>query len=82
MAVANALLYDKMEEFKSSPLDSPLWADGDGSDDVVQDMTFTRVWEINQAAPYSVSIIVYAESPLTHRLTELIRATVSVANTF
>jgi prepilin-type N-terminal cleavage/methylation domain-containing protein len=82
MAIATALLYDKMEEFKSTPLDSPLWISGDGSDDVAQDTTFTRIWEINPAVPHSVSIIVYAESPLTHRLTELIRATVSVANTF
>jgi prepilin-type N-terminal cleavage/methylation domain-containing protein len=82
MAVATALLYDKMEEFRSSPLDSPLWVNGDGSDDVVWNTTFTRVWEINPAIPYSVSIIVYSESPLTHRLTELIRATASVANTF
>jgi prepilin-type N-terminal cleavage/methylation domain-containing protein len=82
MAVATALLYDKMEEFKSTPLDSALWTNGDGSDDVIQNATFTRVWELNPAAPYSVSIIVYAESPLTHSLTELIRATANVANTF
>jgi Tfp pilus assembly protein PilV len=82
MAVATALLYNKMEEFKSAPLDSPLWIDGDGSDDVIQDATFTRVWEINPAVPNSVSITVYAESPLTHRLTELIRATANVANSF
>jgi prepilin-type N-terminal cleavage/methylation domain-containing protein len=82
MAVATALLYDKMEEFKSAPLDSPVWLNGDGSDDVAQGATFTRVWEINPAIPYSVSIIVYAHSPLTHRFTELIRATASVTNTF
>ena len=82
MAIATALLYDKMEQFKSSPLDSPLWNNGDDSDDVIQDTTFTRVWEINPAIPHRVSIVVYAESPLTHRLTELIRATAIVTNTF
>jgi prepilin-type N-terminal cleavage/methylation domain-containing protein len=82
MAVATTLLYDKMEEFKSTPLDSPLWMNGDSSDDVFRDATFTRVWEISPALPCSVSIIVYSESPLTHRLTELIRATASVASTF
>ena len=82
MDIATALLYDKMEEFKSAPLDSPIWINGDGSDDVIQDTAFTRVWEINPGIPNSVSIIVYAESPLTHRLTELIRATAKVANTF
>jgi prepilin-type N-terminal cleavage/methylation domain-containing protein len=82
MAIATALLYDKMEQFKSAPLDSALWNNGDDSDDVIQDSTFTRVWEINPAIPHSVSIVVYAESPLTHRLTELIRATAVVTNTF
>lgn len=82
MAVATALLYDKMEEFKFTPLDSPLWMNGDGSDDVIQGATFTRVWEINPAIPHSVSIVVYSESPLTHNLTELIRATTNVASTF
>ena len=82
MAIATALLYDKMEQFKSAPLDSPLWNNGDDSDDVIQGTTFTRVWEINPVIPHSVSIVVYAESPLTHRLTELIRATAIVTNTF
>ena len=82
MAVATALLYDKMEQFKLAPLDSPLWTNGDDSDNVIQETTFTRIWEINPATPQSVSIVVYAESPLWHRLTELIRATVNVANTF
>jgi prepilin-type N-terminal cleavage/methylation domain-containing protein len=82
MAVATALLYDKMEQFKSAALDSPLWANGDDSDNVIQETTFTRIWEIDSAAPQSVSITVYAESPLRHHLTELIRATVNVANTF
>jgi Tfp pilus assembly protein PilV len=82
MAVATALLYDKMEQFKSAALDSPLWTNGDDSDSVIQETTFTRTWEINPATPQSVSIIVYADSPLRHRLTELIRATVNVANTF
>jgi hypothetical protein len=79
---ATALLYDKMEQFRTAPLDSPLWTNGDDSDDVIQETTFTRIWEINSATPQSVSITVYAESPLRHRLTELIRATLNVANTF
>jgi Tfp pilus assembly protein PilV len=82
MAVATSILYDKMEEFKSTPVDSPLWVNGDGSDDIVQEATFTRVWEANPGIPHSVSIIVYAQNPLTHSFTELIRATASVTNTF
>jgi|ERR1051326_5464083 prepilin-type N-terminal cleavage/methylation domain-containing protein len=82
MAVATALLYDKMEEFKLAPLDSPLWTNGDDSDNVIQETTFTRTWEISSGAPQTVNITVYAETPLMHGLTELIRATVNVANTF
>jgi len=82
MAAATALLYDKMEQFKSAPADSPLWVNGDDSDNVSLETTFTRVWEINSGPPRTVSITVYAETPLTHRLTELIRGTSMVANTF
>jgi prepilin-type N-terminal cleavage/methylation domain-containing protein len=82
VAAATALLYDKIEQFKSTPLSSPLWINGDDSDNVVQDITFTRVWEINPAVPQSVSITVYADNPLTHSLTELIRATATAGKTF
>ena len=82
MAAATALLVDKMEQFKSTPADSPLWTIGDDSDNVNLETTFTRVWEINAGPPRTVSIIVYAETPLTHRLTELIRGTSTVANRF
>ena len=82
MAAATALLYDKMEEFKSAAADSPLWTNGDDSENVILETTFTRVWEINPGPLRSVSITVYSESPLTHRLTELIRGTAIVANTF
>jgi len=82
MAVATALLNDKMEQFKSAPLDSALWQDGDGSEDVVQDWTFTRAWKINRTIPYTVTISVYAEGALTSRQIELIRATTAVTNSF
>jgi hypothetical protein len=82
MAVATALLYDKMEEFKSVSLTSPLWNGGDGSEDVVREWTFTRVWEVDPGNPYTLTIIVYAEGALTRRRTELIRATTIVTNTF
>ena len=82
MATATALLYDKMEQFKSTPLDDPLWNNSDGSDDVTQATTYVRVWHVSAAVPRSVTIIVFAENALTGRQTELIRATAAVSNTF
>jgi Tfp pilus assembly protein PilV len=82
MAVATALLYDKMEQFKSTPLDNPLWKNPDGFDYVTQETTYVRVWQVSSLMPKSVTIIVYAENALTHRHTELIRATAIVSNTF
>ena len=82
MAIATALLYDKMEDFKSTPLSFPLWTHGDDSDEVLREWTFTRVWEIRAGNPYTVTITVYAEAPISGRQTELIRATSLVTNTF
>jgi len=82
MATATALLYDKMEQFKSTPLDDPLWNNGDGFDYVTQGTTYVRVWHVTAAIPRSVTITVYAEHALTRRQTELIRATAVVSSTF
>ena len=81
MAVATALLYDKMEKFKSTALDDPLWQH-DGSDYVARDTTYTRVWQINGTIPQSVTITIYADNPLMRRQTELIRATAVVSKSF
>jgi len=77
MTVATTLLYDKMEQFREASLTDPVWTAGDGSDSVTIDGTYVRVWRISTGPPlWSVTVIVYAESsPLTHRQTELIRAT-------
>jgi Tfp pilus assembly protein PilV len=82
MAVATALLYDKMEQFKSTPLDNPLWKNPDGFDYVTQETTYVRVWQVSSSIPQSVTIIVYAENALTRRHTELIRATALASSTF
>ena len=82
MATATALLYDKMEEFKSTPLDDSLWNNSDGFDDMTQETTYVRVWHVSAAIPRSVTITVYAENALTHRQMELIRATALVSSTF
>jgi prepilin-type N-terminal cleavage/methylation domain-containing protein len=82
MAVATALVRDKMEQFKSPPLDKPLWKNPRGFDYVMRETTYFRTWQVNLASPQSVTITVYAENALTQRPTELIRATVVVSNIF
>ena len=79
-AVAATLLYDKMEQFRSTPLDDPLWADG--TDEVAYDTKYVRVWQVGSGAVRTVTIAIYAENPLTHRQSELIRATTLVASMF
>jgi prepilin-type N-terminal cleavage/methylation domain-containing protein len=83
MAIATALLYDKMEEFKVVSPGDPIWTDGDSSDEIVQDGVYLREWHINTAPPRSVTVIVYVQSnPLAHRQIELIRATALSSPTF
>ncbi len=79
-AVAATLLYDKMEQFRSTPLDEPLWTDG--TDEVTYDTTYIRVWQVSGGAVRTVTIAVSAENPLTGRQSELIRATTLVAHMF
>ena len=79
-SVAAALLYDKMEQFRSTPLNDPLWADG--ADDVTYDTKYVRVWQVSGGAVRSVTIAIYAENPLTRRQTELIRATTLITSIF
>ena len=70
MAVATALVYDKMEELK--------WAHSisSGSDQITQDDKYIRTWQVVAGAPQTVTVTVYAASnPLTHRQTELVQAT-------
>jgi len=77
MAVATALVYDKMEELKWAP--SP----GGGSDQVTLDDTYIRAWQVGSGDPRLVTVTVYASSnPLTHRQTELIQAAMLVSPHF
>ena len=69
-AVAVSLLYDKMEELKSTSITA------DGSDEVVRDEGYVRVWRISSTVPRTVTVIVYAHQ------TELIRATTLTSPAF
>ena len=81
MAVAAALLVDKMEQFRSTPLDDPLWQT-DGSDVVTYDTKFIRLWRVSGTALRTVTITVSAENALTRRQTELIGAATIRSSTF
>jgi len=75
---ATMLLYDKMEQFKSTPLADSLWA-GDGSSDDVP--PYLCSWQISGANPRRVTVIVYVETAgVTSRQLELIRATALVSH--
>ena len=83
MAVGTALLYDKIEEFRSASLADPIWNVNDGSDEFTQNGKYIREWHVRNAMPRSVTVIVYVQSnPLTHRQLELIRATTLASRVF
>jgi prepilin-type N-terminal cleavage/methylation domain-containing protein len=83
-AVATALLYDRMEEFRSASFTDAIWATPAGSENLVVDgQRFILAWEIDANVPRKLTVIVYAyTNALTHKQTELIRATTLVSPTF
>jgi Tfp pilus assembly protein PilV len=73
MAVATSLLYDKMEELRSSSA----WTTGTDSESVVVGgETYMRVWEVSGDVPRQVTVIVKRHQ------SELIRATTLVSPSF
>jgi len=84
MAVATTLLYDKMEEFKSTPFTQPLWMNTTGSETlVIAGEQYTRSWQIKPGTPRTVTVTIYIRNQaLTRRQSELIRATTLVSPTF
>jgi prepilin-type N-terminal cleavage/methylation domain-containing protein len=83
-AVATALLYDKMEQFRSASFTDPMWAIPTGSEALLVDgQRFLRTWEIDTNVPRKLTVIVYIEAnALTRRQTELIRATTLLSPIF
>jgi Tfp pilus assembly protein PilV len=84
MAVATTLLYDKMEEFKSTPFTQPVWLNATGSETlVIAGEQYTRSWQIKPGTPRTVTVTIYIRNQaLTRRQSELIRATTLVSPTF
>ena len=84
MAVATALLYDKMEEFRSISFTDAVWVNANGSETVVVgSQRFIRAWQVGRNTPRAVTVIVYAEKDaLVRRQTELIRATTLMSPIF
>ena len=84
MAIGTTLLYDKLEAFRSTPLEDPIWPSANGAEYfVIAGERYSREWVIGSGFGKTVTVIVYAEStPLTQRRSELIRATIIVSPTF
>ena len=84
MAVATALIYDKMEEFRSASFTDPIWAIPTGSEALIIDGDrFLLAWEIDANIPRKLTIIVSTEAnALTRRRLELTRAITLVSPTF
>jgi type II secretory pathway pseudopilin PulG len=82
MAVATALVYEKMEEFRSASFTGVIWANGSETV-VVAGERFVRKWDIDTNVPRTVTVMVSIDSnALTGRRTELIRATTLFSPTF
>jgi hypothetical protein len=84
VAVATALLYDKMEEFRSTSFTGSIWTAGAGSEDLSLDSgRYTRSWTIGPTIPRSVTVVVYVQDGrLNRQKTELLRATTLVSPNF
>lgn len=84
MAVGTTLLYDKLEAFRGASLEDPIWLSANGDEYfVIAGERYSREWVIESGFGKSVTVIVFAEStPMTHRRSELIRATTIVSPTF
>jgi len=84
IAVATALAYDKMEEFRFSGWTDSLWIPGTGSENIsLPSGQYIRTWQVSSTIPRTVTVVVYAQtSPMNHRQTELIRATTLVSPSF
>jgi Tfp pilus assembly protein PilV len=84
MAVATTLLYDKMEEFRSTPFAHSVWMNASGSETlVIAGEQYTRGWQIKPGTPRTVTVVIYIRNQaLTRRQSELIRATTLVSPTF
>ena len=88
------LLYEKMEQFKSTPLTDVRWTAGGDLNPSSPDsgyfdqvtmagLEYTRLWQITGAMPRSITVVVFArEAGLTRQPMELVRATVMMTKTF
>ena len=77
IAVATTLLYNKMEEFRSAPLNDSIWTNGSVTETlVIAGDAYIRVSHVRVGIPRTVTVTIYVENnALTRRRTELLRAT-------
>lgn len=81
---ATLLLYEKLEEFRSTSLADSIWIPGSYVDFPAVDNTrFIRQWQITDTTPRGITMMVFAANAgLTGHRMELIRAATLVGSTF
>jgi prepilin-type N-terminal cleavage/methylation domain-containing protein len=73
MAVATTLAYEKMEDFRSSPLTAGIWNVAAGSETVVvSGAAFSRSWKITGITPRTVTVTVSSGSHVLIRTTTVV----------
>src|SRR5262245_41225496 len=71
MAIATSLLYDKMEQFRSTSFTDAIWTNTNGSEILITEgERYIRAWKVGPGVPRIVTVIVYAQTQtLTRRQT-------------
>ena len=78
------LVYEKLEEFRSTSITDSMWIPGTYFDyPTIAKTHYMRRWQITGTTPRSITIAVFAaKAGLTGRRMELIRAATVISNTF
>lgn len=81
---ATLLVYEKLEEFRSTSMTDTMWSPGTYVDyPTIAKTPYIRRWQITDTTPRNVTIAVFAaRAGLTGRRMELIRAATAVSKTF
>jgi type II secretory pathway pseudopilin PulG len=75
-AVATALLYEKMEEFRAAAPNDPIWLNPWDSEIVIRSgLAYRRTWNIDSNIPRKVTVAVYASKQVTIQASSLFSPT-------
>jgi prepilin-type N-terminal cleavage/methylation domain-containing protein len=80
---ATVLLYDKLEELKTSVLDGTNWTAGTHSDRVtIDNVDYVRTWQISAGIPRQATVVIVIEKGSPKRVRELARASMMAGPVF